>query len=246
MDEESPTGGRSPSGVAAWRLIADELRAAIHDAEFAVGDRLPAEQELAQRFGVNRHTVRQAIGALAAAGVVEARRGSGTFVLDQPIHRHRIGLRTRLSASIGAPSTGRVLEHAVVDPPPDVRADLGCLGPTIRVDAVRVLAGRPLSLATHWYDAARFPDIVEHLTRSGSTTAALRRAGVADYLRQATRVSARPATEPERQRLDLPAGAVVLVTRGLDVAPDGTPIQVVRTRFPADRVELDVDARSAG
>jgi DNA-binding FadR family transcriptional regulator len=65
------------SGYSAWRLIAEELRVDITSGRFPVGGRLPTEAELAERFGVNRHTVRRGVAALAAEGLVEARRGSG-------------------------------------------------------------------------------------------------------------------------------------------------------------------------
>ena len=48
------------------------------------GDRLPSEQVLAQRFGVNRHTVRRAIDELVLMGLIERRHGKGIFVLEKP------------------------------------------------------------------------------------------------------------------------------------------------------------------
>ena len=45
---------------------------------------MPSENELAGRFGVNRHTVRRAVEDLIAAGLLERRHGVGTFVLDAP------------------------------------------------------------------------------------------------------------------------------------------------------------------
>ncbi|HXT89218.1 MAG TPA: UTRA domain-containing protein, partial [Trebonia sp.] len=68
----------------------------------------------------------------------------------------------------------------------------------------------------------------------------LRAVGIDDYMRAATTVSARHATAAEAADLELPAGSVVLITRSLDVLADGTPLQVVITRFVADRVELDI------
>ena len=44
------------------------------------GDRLPSENELMERFGVSRQTVRRALEELTESGSVEGRRGSGTYV----------------------------------------------------------------------------------------------------------------------------------------------------------------------
>ncbi len=52
------------SGVALWRQIADDIRVAIGAGEFRETGKLPGEMALAERFGVNRHSVRAAIAAL--------------------------------------------------------------------------------------------------------------------------------------------------------------------------------------
>ena len=238
--------GRSPSGYSAWRLIAEELRGEILAGVTPVGARLPSESELAARFAVHRHTVRQAVAALAAEKLVVARRGSGTFVAEHDVVVHRIGARTRLNDSLGErglTALGRLLETAVeTEPPAEVVERLG-LGdrPARRLEAVRTVADRPISRVTHWLDAARFPQIADEYAAAGSMTAALRAIGVPDYVRAATTVSGRVATEAESAELQVPAGAVVLVVRALDALPDQTPLAFNVARFPADRVELDVE-----
>lgn len=59
---------------------AAQLRAQIADGAWQVGDRLPAEPELAAALGVGRSTVREAVRVLVHAGLLETRQGSGTFV----------------------------------------------------------------------------------------------------------------------------------------------------------------------
>jgi GntR family transcriptional regulator, transcriptional repressor for pyruvate dehydrogenase complex len=60
----------------ATRQLHDEITAA----SWPVGGRIPAETELAERLGVGRSTVREAVRALVHAGLLESRQGSGTFV----------------------------------------------------------------------------------------------------------------------------------------------------------------------
>ena len=69
------------------KQIAEQLRAAIVDGQFKIGDRLPTEDELAQRYGVSRPSVREALKRLAAQNLIRARRGpaGGNFVV-QPSH----------------------------------------------------------------------------------------------------------------------------------------------------------------
>lgn len=52
----------------------------VVERRLAPGDKLPGEMELSKELGVSRATLREAIQALAARGVLEARRGKGTFV----------------------------------------------------------------------------------------------------------------------------------------------------------------------
>lgn len=61
--------------------VIEALRQRIDDGELRPGDRLPTEPALVECFGVSRTVVREAIAALAADGRVEARQGSGVFVL---------------------------------------------------------------------------------------------------------------------------------------------------------------------
>lgn len=67
-----------------YAQIAGRLRAQIAAREYAPGSRVPSEHELAARFSVGRPTVRQATELLVREGVLERRRGSGTFVRDAP------------------------------------------------------------------------------------------------------------------------------------------------------------------
>jgi GntR family transcriptional repressor for pyruvate dehydrogenase complex len=67
-----------------YQTIVDAILAAIGQGEYAPGKRLPSERELADRFGVSRPTVREAMIALEIRGVVEPRHGSGIYVTEAP------------------------------------------------------------------------------------------------------------------------------------------------------------------
>jgi DNA-binding FadR family transcriptional regulator len=66
-----------------YEQIARKLAKAIADGDYAVGERLPSERELAQNFEVSRPTVREAIIALELDGLVEVRLGSGVYVTSR-------------------------------------------------------------------------------------------------------------------------------------------------------------------
>ncbi len=63
-----------------YRQIADQIAALIEKGEYAAGERLPPERDLAKQLGVSRPSVREALIALEVEGYVEVRVGSGVYV----------------------------------------------------------------------------------------------------------------------------------------------------------------------
>jgi DNA-binding FadR family transcriptional regulator len=63
-----------------YEQVADRIAADIRAGRLAPGERLPSERDLARRLEVGRASVREAIAALQAAGMIETRPGSGSFV----------------------------------------------------------------------------------------------------------------------------------------------------------------------
>ncbi len=245
MAAKAATSMDRRTGVALWRQIADRIRQGIAAGDLGEGGRLPPETALAERFGVNRHTVRGAIAALVQEGVLRAEQGRGTFVERRKRLSYPIAKRTRFSAGLrdqAQERRGHLLDHADEDADPRVAAALGLEpgAPVLRVETMSEADGRPISRATSWFEAARFAGIAQDIAETGSVTLAYRRHGVEDYFRLSTTVSARHADADDLSALRLAPGAIVLVTVAVNVDVEGRPIQFSETRFAADRVELAV------
>ena len=71
--------GKAPT-TRIYARVSGNLQERISSGEFAIGDRLPPERELAQFYAVSRPTIREAIIALEVDGVVSVRQGSGVYV----------------------------------------------------------------------------------------------------------------------------------------------------------------------
>ena len=228
-----------------WRQIRDALAEEIAGGRYAPGAKLPSEAALALRFGVNRHTVRRALGALAEAEAVHTRRGAGAFVTARPIG-YRLGPRTRLTQNLAeAGLTGR-REILRLETLPCDAAEAAALGlapgdPAHVYEGVAVVEDAPFACSHGVFPAAALPSFPAALRETGSITAALAADGVRDYRRRSTRLSAERAPALVARRLHLRDGAPVLRATALDVTPDGAPVSFVRTWFPADRVELVVE-----
>lgn len=234
----SPDG----EGITRWRRVADDIRSNINDG--VISDALPSELELAARYGVNRHTVRRAIAALAADGLLRVERGRGTFVNTKPQRIvYPIGLRTRFSENMLKQSlepSGRLIKADYVLSDSRMAALLACrVGTRLhRLDSLSVANGIPLSRSTSYFSAERFPGIIEAYAETGSITEALRREGVVDYRRRETRLTAERVSAKDAELMSCTADALVLVSKAIDVDLEGLPVQFIRTKFLADRVEL--------
>ncbi len=227
-----------------WAAIAETLRAEIAAGHYAPGTKLPTEAALAARFGVNRHTVRHGLAHLAEAGLVHARRGSGVFVAggstDYPLGR-RVRFHQNLAASGRTPS--RQISRLETRRADAAEAEALALQPGAEVHVVEGLSladGVPIAAFRSVFPAARFPGLIAILRETSSITTALKAAGVADYTRASTRLTAKSASATLALQLQLSQGAPILRSVGVNVDAAGAPVEYGKTWFAGDRVTLTV------
>lgn len=232
------------AGVALWRQIAETLEKDIREQVFRPGQRLPTEAEFAQRFGVNRHTLRRAIAFLEQEGVLRVEQGRGTFVQERVVD-YRLGKRTRFTENIQAQSripSGELVRALVLPADAAVARQLQIRkgAPVVLIESVGKVDGRPISVAAHHFPARRFPDMIEVYKRTRSVTRALAHYGVEDYTRKETRITARLPNGNESRLLELPRSQPLLVTESVNVDADGRVIEYGWGRMAADRAQLVV------
>lgn len=243
MSETDQTEGAKR--VPMWKVIFRTLSDEISGGRYAPGDKLPTEAALSARFGVNRHTVRRAISELSDAGVTHSRRGAGVFVTHAPTV-YPIGKRVRyhqnLLAAGQAPGKQILsLETRLADAQ-ELEALMLAPGSYVQVfEAVSTADGTPISWFTSVFPAHRFPDILNDIARNPSVTYGFQQAGIADYTRAWTQLTAIRADAIRAGHLRLPEGAPILRSRGVNVDPEGVPIEFGTTCFAGDRVTLSVD-----
>lgn len=233
-------------GIALWRQVADGLERAIAAGTYAPGTRLPGENEIADLFRVNRHTVRRALAALTERGIVRAERGSGTYVQIQRL-TYPIGPRTRFSEIVGTSGReagGRLLASAVESATAEVTKALRLKAGAhvIRLEHLRAADGFPICVATSFLPAARFPAAAQVYAAKRSITRMLAHFGVASYRRAQTQVVAILADPADAMRLELRPGAPILLVDSVDVDAQSQPVLVSRTRFAAERVAFVVES----
>lgn len=229
-------------GLSLWRQIAERLERAIVSGQHQPGEKLPTEHQMAAEFCVNRHTVRRAVAVLEEAGLVRIEQGRGTFVQESVID-YRVKPRTRFSENVSdarqTPS-GRILsvrdeaaEGAVAK-----ALELRKGSPVWVVERAGEANGRPISIASHYYPKARFPDLARIIGETGAITATLERLGVGDYVRKTTRVTARTARMADARQLQQAPNRPILMTEGVNVDAQGRPVEYSVCRWASDRVQI--------
>ncbi|MDM9646990.1 phosphonate metabolism transcriptional regulator PhnF [Rhizobium sp. S163] len=234
------------TGVALWRQIADRIRQAISAGAYDETGMVPPEMTLATQFGVNRHTVRSALAALAQEGIVRAVQGRGTLIERKERLNFPISKRTRFNSGIGEQARetrGLLLGHGEEAASDEVARWLKLAPGTnvIRLETVRKADGRPVSSATSWFPADRFAGMRDAYETTESITRAFAELGLSDYIRATTEITAAHAEAADLSALELTPGAIVLITKAMNTDLDGVPVQYSVTRFAADRVQFTIE-----
>lgn len=219
------------------------MRHDIHAGTYPAGSKIPTEAALAGRFGVNRHTVRRALGYLADQGLVFSRRGAGVFVVEQ-VTEYPIGKRVRFHHNLEAAGKIPGKEALSTELRRGTREECGELG-LVPQSMVQVYDGLsyadnvPIALFRSVFPA-HIEGLIPALEELGSVTRALAQCGVGDYTRENTRISARLATATQASLLQVKEGEPLVLSKSVNVDGGGVPLEFGTTWFVGERVTLTI------
>src|ERR1700681_4403189 len=115
---------RHRNGMPAYQKIQRALRQRIDAKQMKPGDAVSSERELARIHGVSLMTARHALAGLEREGVVERRRGAGTFVAPPRIHFNKLMSYTEQMASRGLSACSKVIAAKIVEQEDEIAARL--------------------------------------------------------------------------------------------------------------------------
>ncbi|MEO0341927.1 MAG: phosphonate metabolism transcriptional regulator PhnF [Pseudomonadota bacterium] len=228
-----------------WKDISEILEREIRSGVLTRGDQLPTESSLAERFAVNRHTVRRALSHLTEIGLIFTKQGAGAFVAGSVTH-YPIGKRVRFHQSVeavGRHPTKRIL-HSDTRPANDEEAVALQLetGATVHVaESLAFINDVPALHAVTTFDAKRFPRMLEELGKKPSISAAFAAHGTIDFTRASTQVTAVLANTTSASLLHIAPGAPLLRTQSISIDNKGVPVEFGLTWWAGDRVTLDIE-----
>lgn len=246
-DRTEPLRPALPEGGKARRvylLLRDEIARGVH------GDRLPGEQRLAERLQVSRVTIRRALDALTADGLIEKRAGAGSRITGQSDSlRFAADFATLLPqiVEMGRRTTARLLAFSYGPAPDQVTRALG-LARGVRVQTavrVRLIEGRPFShLTTHvpkdiaaGYDEADLATtpLFRLLERSGVCIAAAHQS-----------VTATLAAPDVAEALDVSVGAPLLALQRVVRDDGGQGVEFLSALYRPDVFRLEMTLNRVG
>ena len=231
-------------GEAVYRQIARILQQEIQSC-YEAGDFLPSEQELAERFSVNRHTLRRAVDELVDSGLLVRRHGKGTQVLA-PVVDYAIGQGTRFSENIaaqGLAADSSVIRKLVLRAQGGVarRLQLEEGSEVLMLETLRQVDGTPFILSSHFLPLRGFEPVRDHYSGGSLHTF------IADRCqrllkRSESLVTATLPQGDDAALLQMSPHQPVLRTKSVNVDIEtGEPVEYTLSRFRADRVQLMIN-----
>ncbi|MCU1354493.1 MAG: putative GntR family transcriptional regulator [Acidimicrobiales bacterium] len=221
-----------------YREIADELRQRVEAGDFSAGRLLPSEAELSGQYSASRVTVRKALEALRAEGLVDARQGFGWFVAGETVRQPlgRLGTIEGQLEGSGRRSERKILDFAFVRAPARVKQVLG-VDKVLQVRRVNLADGDPFARVTVWCPEVLGAELSRSQVeqRSFYDLLPVRLGGAVQT------IGAAAADARDAELLEVPVGSPVLVCERVTSEAGGSPVLMAEYVFPGHRTEFIVD-----
>lgn len=245
-----PPDLHGPAETPVHARITSWLEELITSAVLAPGDRLPSEVEFADALGVSRMTLRQALAAIEAKGLIDRRRGraGGNFVCSPRFELDHASLPgfTEQMRRIDVEAGARVLRARTVRPPSDVRRHLELAGGAQVHEVLRARSanGEPIVLEEAYLPAAVFPGLLAG-DLTGSLYSLMRGYGAAPFSAEEQIEAARADARTADLLGVAPGDPVLLITRTARTE-DGVAVEFSRDQHRSDRTRVRITARVGG
>jgi GntR family transcriptional regulator len=207
--------GNHRNGTPVYKKIQSEIRNRIASARLKPGDAVASERELAKSHKVSLMTARHALAGLEREGVVDRRRGAGTFVAAPKIQFNKLMSYSEQMSSRGLALRSRVLLAKVIADEQEVAARLGlpAASRVLKIQRLRLTGEEPFAMETCYLPAAEFADLASAALARNSLFAILQHDYGVELAYADEEVDATAADSATAELLGVPRGASVLRIR---------------------------------
>jgi GntR family transcriptional regulator len=204
-----------------------------------VGERLPTEMALSDRFGVSRETIRKSLKRLEQGGIIRRSPRAGTFLAKLPTRSADLRLTGPIEAfkELGTATTVKLVRQGPVSAPPDVASAFGVAeGKEVyEFKRLRFLGRQPLLLLDAYFPL-RIGERIARRDLHGSLVVPALREIVRSRMREEyQQIDAIGATGALAKQLRVAPGSPVLLVKRLFLDAAGNPVVFFRENFRSDR-----------
>jgi GntR family transcriptional regulator len=228
------------NGTPAYQRIRSIIWKRIEAGQLKPGDVVDSERELAKIHRVSLMTARHALTSLEREGVVERRRGAGTFVAPPKIHFNKLMSYSEQMASRGLVAGSELLCSKIIDYEPEIAARLA-VTPNhrlVKVERVRHAANEPFALEVCYLSAEEFGGLVSAPLGKGSLFSILERDFGVELAHADEEVDATAADTRIADLLSVPRGTPLLRIRQVIYSTKGKATIYVLGFYRSDRHTL--------
>ena len=228
------------NGVPAYQRIQGAIRERIDAGELKPGDAVTSERELAKVHRVSLMTARHALAGLEREGMVERRRGAGTFVAPPRIHFNKLMSYTEQMSSRGLAPSSKIIASKIIQDEDEIaaRLNLSAASRMVKIERVRHTSEEPFALETCYLPADEFPGLVRSPLGRSSLFATLERDYGVEITYADEEVDATTGDARVAQLLEVPRNSSVLRIRQVIHSSNGKAIVYVIGLYRSERHSL--------
>jgi GntR family transcriptional regulator len=220
--------------------IHDALKEEVEKSVWKIGERLPSERDLAERFEVSRMTARQAMTALVEEGILERRVGSGTYVASRRVREKMRGTTsfTEIITAQGRKPSTKLLSYMKTLPNEVECEKLGIAkgDEIIRMERVRYADELPIA-----FEVASIPyEIVKKFSKKAISSNFFKTLQENGYEigRSEQVISAKSVSREVSDYLEMKVGDAILALTQVSYLAEGAAFEYVLSQYAGDRFEF--------
>jgi len=230
------------SPIPLYAQVEAVLAAGIADGTYPPGTRLPNEESLIERFGVSRTTIQKTVQNLISRGLIEIRRGKGTFVIQPRITQDLTELSGFVEDmhALGRNPSARVLDKQLMPANETVARRLALPMGTlvVRIQRVRLVDGMPLSFDETWLPKELGEKVISNDLETEPIFSLLEKKYDTPLVEAEYRLEAICADKAVAQALGIDLGSAIFLIERTSYSAQHRPVDYEKLYYRGDQIQF--------